>query len=78
MDLRIGTLGNHAEAGEELFEVALDEKTGDVTYRIRAMSWPHARWRASVSRSCDCCKRAFAEIPGGMKRAIKQPSGPSS
>lgn len=37
-----GTLPNHAEAGEELFEVALDETTGDVTYRIRAMSWPHA------------------------------------
>jgi uncharacterized protein (UPF0548 family) len=37
-----GTLGNHAEAGEELFEVALDEHSGDVTYRIRAMSWPHA------------------------------------
>jgi uncharacterized protein (UPF0548 family) len=37
-----GTLGNHAEAGEELFEVALDPRTGDVTYRIRAISWPHA------------------------------------
>jgi uncharacterized protein (UPF0548 family) len=37
-----GTLTNHAEAGEELFEVRLDPETGDVVYRIRAVSWPRA------------------------------------
>jgi uncharacterized protein (UPF0548 family) len=37
-----GTLTNHAEAGEELFEVRLDLQTGDVIYRIRAVSWPRA------------------------------------
>jgi uncharacterized protein (UPF0548 family) len=37
-----GTLPNHAEAGEELFEVFLDPQTGDVMYRIRATSWGHA------------------------------------
>ncbi len=37
-----GTLTNHAEAGEELFEVALDPESGDVTYRIRAVSRPRA------------------------------------
>ena len=37
-----GTLTNHAESGEELFEVFMDPKRGDVVYRIRAMSWPHA------------------------------------
>ncbi|MEO5895737.1 MAG: DUF1990 domain-containing protein [Vicinamibacterales bacterium] len=37
-----GTLPNHAEAGEELFEVILDQATGDVIYRIRARSWPRA------------------------------------
>ena len=37
-----GTLPNHAEAGEELFEVVLDQATGDVIYRIRATSWPRA------------------------------------
>jgi uncharacterized protein (UPF0548 family) len=37
-----GTLTNHAEAGEELFEVALNPETGDVTYRIRAASRPRA------------------------------------
>ena len=35
-----GTLTNHAEGGEELFEVFLDSQTDDVKYRIRAVSWP--------------------------------------
>jgi uncharacterized protein (UPF0548 family) len=35
-----GTLTNHAESGEELFEVFVDSTTGEVMYRIRAMSWP--------------------------------------
>src|SRR5688572_14049448 len=35
-----GTLTNHAESGEELFEVLLDESSGAVMYRIRAVSWP--------------------------------------
>jgi uncharacterized protein (UPF0548 family) len=35
-----GTLTNHAESGEELFEVSLDAQSSDVRYRIRAMSWP--------------------------------------
>ena len=35
-----GALTNHAVAGEELFEVSLDPQTGDVRYRIRAVSWP--------------------------------------
>jgi uncharacterized protein (UPF0548 family) len=37
-----GTLTNHAEAGEELFEVFVDPETDVVMYRIRAKSWPHA------------------------------------
>ena len=35
-----GTLTNHAESGEELFEVSLDAQSGEVRYRIRAQSWP--------------------------------------
>ncbi len=35
-----GTLTNHAESGEELFEVFVDPRSGDVMYRIRAVSWP--------------------------------------
>ena len=37
-----GTLTNHAESGEELFEVFIDPRTEDVVYRIRATSWPQA------------------------------------
>jgi uncharacterized protein (UPF0548 family) len=37
-----GTLTNHAEAGEELFEVFVDPQTDNVMYRIRATSWPQA------------------------------------
>ena len=37
-----GTLTNHAEAGEELFDVFVDPKTDDVMYRIRASSWARA------------------------------------
>jgi len=33
-----GTLTNHAESGEELFEVFTDAPSGDVMYRIRAIS----------------------------------------
>jgi uncharacterized protein (UPF0548 family) len=35
-----GALTNHAEAGEELFEVFIDPRTEEVFYRIRAVSWP--------------------------------------
>ena len=34
-----GTLTNHAESGEELFEVRVDPQSGDVIYKIRAISW---------------------------------------
>ena len=37
-----GTLTNHAESGEELFEVFVDPQTEDVVYRIRPTSWAQA------------------------------------
>ncbi len=37
-----GTLPNHAEGGEERFDVTLNPDSGEVTYRIRAVSWPRA------------------------------------
>jgi uncharacterized protein (UPF0548 family) len=37
-----GTLSNHAESGEELFEVFMDSQSSDVMYRIRATSKPQA------------------------------------
>lgn len=40
-----GTLTNHAERGEESFEVRFDAHTGAVTYHLRAVSRPRA-WLA--------------------------------
>ncbi len=37
-----GTLTNHAETGEENFEVSLRPETEEVIYRIRAVSKPRA------------------------------------
>jgi uncharacterized protein (UPF0548 family) len=37
-----GTLTNHAECGEELFEVSYDNDSNAVSYRIRAVSRPRA------------------------------------
>lgn len=37
-----GTLTNHAELGEEIFEVMLAPETNEVIYRIQAVSRPHA------------------------------------
>ncbi|HEV8396440.1 MAG TPA: DUF1990 family protein [Vicinamibacterales bacterium] len=37
-----GTLTNHAESGEEIFEVSLDPVTDEVSYRIRVVSRPRA------------------------------------
>jgi uncharacterized protein (UPF0548 family) len=37
-----GTLRDHAEEGEEVFEVCLDRATGEVAYRLRAVSRPRA------------------------------------
>jgi uncharacterized protein (UPF0548 family) len=37
-----GTLTNHAEMGEEVFEVSLKPETAEVVYTIRAVSRPHA------------------------------------
>jgi len=37
-----GTLNNHAELGEEIFEVRLGPESEEVTYIIQAVSKPHA------------------------------------
>ena len=41
-----GTLTNHAELGEEIFEVSLGPDSGEVVYRIRAVS----KARATLAR----------------------------
>ncbi len=39
-----GTLTNHAEMGEEIFEVSLVPETEEVVYKIRAVSKARATW----------------------------------
>ena len=69
-----GTLTNHAEAGEELFEVFMDPRTEDVMYRIRATSWP----RATLARVGHPIVRALQarfrrDSAAAMKVAIERP-----
>ena len=66
-----GTLTNHAEQGEELFEVSFDAGTGAVRYRIRAISRPRsrlARVGGPIVRLLQA--RARAESLHAMRRAV--------
>lgn len=66
-----GTLTNHAEQGEELFEVSFDAETGAVRYRIRAISRPRsrlARVGGPIVRLLQA--RARTESLHAMRRAV--------
>jgi uncharacterized protein (UPF0548 family) len=68
-----GTLTNHAESGEELFEVFLDPETDDVIYRIRATSRPQAmlaRIGQPVVRVLQARFRAHSAA--AMRRAVRR------
>jgi uncharacterized protein (UPF0548 family) len=70
-----GTLTNHAEAGEELFEVFIDPQTDDVMYRIRAASWP----RATLARVGQPIVRALqARFRRHSAAAMKRATGADS
>ena len=58
-----GTLPNHAESGEELFGVFVDGRSGDVMYRIRAMSWPQTTLTRIDNPSSASFKGVSAETP---------------
>jgi uncharacterized protein (UPF0548 family) len=67
-----GTLTNHAEAGEELFEVFIDPQTDEVIYRIRAISWPQAtlaRLGQPIVRALQA--RFRRQSAAAMKRATR-------
>ena len=67
-----GTLANHAEAGEELFEVALDRRTDDVTYCIRATSRPRAVLARLGQPAVRVLQARFRRDSGAaMKRAMR-------
>ena len=65
-----GTLTNHAESGEELFEVSLDRHTGEVSYRIRAVSSPRATLARLASPYTVSQARFRRESALAVRRAI--------
>jgi uncharacterized protein (UPF0548 family) len=67
-----GTLTNHAESGEELFDVFLDSESDEVRYRIRATSKPQAalaRIGQPIARALQA--RFRRDSAAVMKRAIE-------
>ena len=71
-----GTLTNHAESGEELFEVFLDERTGDAMFTIRATSWAQSvlAWLGHpIVRGLQA--RFRRESVAAMRRAIDSSRG---
>ena len=67
-----GTLTNHAESGEELFDVFLDPESDEVRYRIRATS----KSQAALARIGHPIVRALQarfrrDSAAAMKRAIE-------
>jgi uncharacterized protein (UPF0548 family) len=68
-----GTVMNHSEMGEEIFEVVLDPMSGDVSYRIHAVSRPRAvlaRLGYPIARLLQA--RFRSDSVNVMKRAIAQ------
>jgi uncharacterized protein (UPF0548 family) len=67
-----GTLTNHAESGEELFDVILDPASDEVRYRIRATSKPQAalaRIGQPIARALQA--RFRRDSAAAMRRAIE-------
>ena len=69
-----GTLTNHAEAGEEIFEVMMDPDSLQVSYRIHAISWPRAtlaRFGQPIVRTLQARFRRDSAM--AMRRAVAEP-----
>ena len=68
-----GTLANHAESGEEIFQVSFRPETGEVSYLIRAVSQPRAalaRLGYPVARSLQA--RFRRDSARALRSAIEQ------
>ena len=67
-----GTLTNHAESGEEAFDVFLDPQTDRVMYRIRAVSWPQTTLAWIGQPIVRALQARFREdSAAAMRRAIR-------
>jgi uncharacterized protein (UPF0548 family) len=68
-----GTLTNHAESGEELFDVFLDPASDEVSYRIRATSRPQAALARIGQPFVRALQARFRrDSATAMKRATKE------
>ena len=66
-----GTLTDHAERGEEIFQVKLDRQTGDVMYTVRAASQPRALAAKIAGNSVRSLQERFRrESCEALRRAI--------
>ncbi|HET9832345.1 MAG TPA: DUF1990 domain-containing protein [Vicinamibacterales bacterium] len=66
-----GTLIDHAERGEEIFQVKLDRQTRDVTYTVRAASQPRAlAAKVAVKAVRSLQERFRRESCEALRRAI--------
>ena len=69
-----GTLTNHAEAGEELFEILHDPPTGNVMYRIRATSRAYAMLARAGQPIVRVLQARFRrDSAAAMQRAVRRP-----
>lgn len=67
-----GTLTNHLVAGEELFEVFIDDRTDEVMYRIRAAVWPWAKLTGVSQPIIKMFQRRFRrQSAAALTRAIQ-------
>ena len=74
-----GTLTNHAESGEELFEVSINPQTDEVIYRIRASSRPQATLARVGQPIVRVLQERFrAHSAAAMRRAITLNAGSSA
>jgi len=68
-----GTLTNHAESGEEIFEVAFNAVSQEVTYRIRAVSKPRAAFAVASYPVTRLLQSRFRrDSIAAMKRAVAE------
>ena len=66
-----GTLIDHAERGEEIFQVQFDRQTRDVTYTVRAASQPRAlAAKVAVNTVRSLQERFRRESCEALRRAI--------
>lgn len=78
LGIAYGTLSNHAESGEEVFEVFLHPESDEVIYRIRAASRPRAALARLGYPFVRFLQARFRrDSAEAMRRAVQSPAAAS-